>query len=377
MAWSFKKRIKIIPGVHLNISKSGISTTIGVKGASVNFGKSGVTLNTSIPGTGISWKEKLSDASETSNSNIIPESIPEESKPSPSDNIFSADIGEITSQGMQGIKEAILMAYKQRNELKKDLSKVKISLITSKVKLMASYVLVYGFFNKNNATKEDIKSQKEAIKQISEQVNESAVKLEVEFDAEIKVKYEHLVAKFQELAKCQKIWDITSAHSQNKAITRSLADTTVARREVKFGLSGIEDIQSTYQPLWLKNANGADLYIYPNFLIMYTSKTEFAIIGFDEIEFHQNQLKFVETSKVPSDSKVVGKTWAKVNKNGTPDKRFKDNYEIPLVEYGDISLQTKTGLNEQYQFSNLEATKAFGNAFKEYQSILRSLKKSN
>lgn len=35
MAWSYRRRIKIIPGVHLNFSKSGISTTIGVKGASL------------------------------------------------------------------------------------------------------------------------------------------------------------------------------------------------------------------------------------------------------------------------------------------------------------------------------------------------------
>lgn len=31
MAWSFRKQIKIIPGVHLNLSNSGISTSVGVK----------------------------------------------------------------------------------------------------------------------------------------------------------------------------------------------------------------------------------------------------------------------------------------------------------------------------------------------------------
>lgn len=37
MAWSYRKRIKVIPGVHLNFSKKGISTSIGIKGASINF----------------------------------------------------------------------------------------------------------------------------------------------------------------------------------------------------------------------------------------------------------------------------------------------------------------------------------------------------
>lgn len=39
---SFRKRIKIAPGVNLNLSKGGISTSFGVKGASVSVGKRGV-----------------------------------------------------------------------------------------------------------------------------------------------------------------------------------------------------------------------------------------------------------------------------------------------------------------------------------------------
>ena len=35
MAWSYKKRIKVAPGVHLNISKSGVSTSMGSKGMSI------------------------------------------------------------------------------------------------------------------------------------------------------------------------------------------------------------------------------------------------------------------------------------------------------------------------------------------------------
>ena len=50
---SFRKRIKIAPGVNLNLSKGGISTSFGVKGASVSVGKRGVYINNGLPGTGI------------------------------------------------------------------------------------------------------------------------------------------------------------------------------------------------------------------------------------------------------------------------------------------------------------------------------------
>lgn len=60
MATSFRKRVKIAPGVNLNFSKSGVSTSIGPKGAKINIGKKGTYLNTSIPGTGIYSRTKLS-----------------------------------------------------------------------------------------------------------------------------------------------------------------------------------------------------------------------------------------------------------------------------------------------------------------------------
>jgi hypothetical protein len=59
MALRFNKRVKIAPGVRVNLGLKGVSTTIGPKGASVNFGKKGVHLNAGIPGTGISTRTKI------------------------------------------------------------------------------------------------------------------------------------------------------------------------------------------------------------------------------------------------------------------------------------------------------------------------------
>ena len=38
MAFRFRRSIKLLPGVRLNVSKSGITTSIGIKGATVNVG---------------------------------------------------------------------------------------------------------------------------------------------------------------------------------------------------------------------------------------------------------------------------------------------------------------------------------------------------
>lgn len=59
MGFRFRKSFKIIPGVRLNIGKKGLSTTVGGRGLSVNIGKKGAYLNAGIPGTGISYREKI------------------------------------------------------------------------------------------------------------------------------------------------------------------------------------------------------------------------------------------------------------------------------------------------------------------------------
>ncbi|MBQ0068140.1 MAG: DUF4236 domain-containing protein, partial [Bacteroidales bacterium] len=60
MSWNFRKRIKIAPGFYLNMSKNGMSTSIGPKGIKLNFSSRGAYLNTSIPGTGIYNRTKIS-----------------------------------------------------------------------------------------------------------------------------------------------------------------------------------------------------------------------------------------------------------------------------------------------------------------------------
>ena len=46
MGWRFRRSLKIMPGVHLNISKRGVSSlSLGGRGATLNLGKRGVRQN--------------------------------------------------------------------------------------------------------------------------------------------------------------------------------------------------------------------------------------------------------------------------------------------------------------------------------------------
>ena len=66
MGLRFRRSLKILPGVRLNFSKSGISTTIGRRGASFNIGPRGKYLNLGLPGTGVSYRTKIPEHHDSS-----------------------------------------------------------------------------------------------------------------------------------------------------------------------------------------------------------------------------------------------------------------------------------------------------------------------
>jgi hypothetical protein len=53
----FQKRIKVIPGVTINLSRKGVSTSLGVTGARVTYGHGEKRTTIGVPGTGISHSQ--------------------------------------------------------------------------------------------------------------------------------------------------------------------------------------------------------------------------------------------------------------------------------------------------------------------------------
>jgi hypothetical protein len=52
------RRKNLLPGLRVNLSKSGPSLSVGVRGAHVTFGRRGVTRTLGIPGTGVFYTSR-------------------------------------------------------------------------------------------------------------------------------------------------------------------------------------------------------------------------------------------------------------------------------------------------------------------------------
>lgn len=100
------------------------------------------------------------------------------------------------------------------------------------------------------------------------------------------------------------------------------------------------------------------LYFFPDRILVFQGSSVGAV-GYDQLAVSATRARFIEEESVPSDATEVGATWRYVNKNGGPDRRFKDNRELPILMYGELHLTSPTGLNEVLQVSNAEAAAQF------------------
>jgi hypothetical protein len=59
VGFRFRRSVKLLPGLRVNLSRSGASISLGGGGATINLGRKGTKATIGIPGTGISYQTKL------------------------------------------------------------------------------------------------------------------------------------------------------------------------------------------------------------------------------------------------------------------------------------------------------------------------------
>jgi hypothetical protein len=354
----FKRRKKILPGVYLNFSGSGISTTIGVPGASVNFGRNGTYLNTGIPGTGLYNRQRIDNPNNSRNTNSY--------NPSPTKNniqtspFSSGNSDRLTSNSLLDLKNTFIECYSERRELISEINKTKRDLILYQLLYFLSVILIIGLIIKK--FKRNIIETKSYKDDLINQHENCVINIDLNIDHTLESKFNTLTNKYQDLCSCSKIWDLISHTTQDQRVTRSSATGTIERKQINLDTNSINIINSRFNPLKFANANGGDMYIYPAFLFYFQNENNFALIDIRTLEISLVNQQFMEEESIPSDSTIVKYVWAKSNADGSQDKRFKNNYQIPVCQYGRIDLNTTSGLNESYMFSDYNKTHFFANA---------------
>lgn len=372
MTWRFRKSFSPLPGVRITLSPSGVSTSVGVGPFRATVGPRGPAFSTNIPGTGLSFRQTLGDSSDPSRGGSAQspafspvQSLPEPTEPEIND-IKSAGSGTLTTPGLTEFKRLLEQARHEHGEIIRDLAHAR-SDETEKVGTYTSWKngrllrrIFKAKFQQHQAAAED-SSAKRA--ELEEQEALSRLQTQIELPDGVAAAFHRMCDEFSILAKSDRIWDTVGQRDANQMAERTTATRVIQRKSVRFRLGRCELIESEWKVPHLENANGGDIFFYPAFALYFLSSDSFALLEYKDIQIESSASQFIEEESLPSDTKIVGHTWAKANKDGSPDKRFKGNYQIPIVQYGKIVIASATGMNEEYMISNAEHTEVFSKAW--------------
>lgn len=368
MSLLFRRRVRIGKGIYLNFSKRGMSLTAGLPGASINIGPGGTYLNGGIPGTGLYSRQRISN--DTPSTRRDAPSAPRLEQPLTGE-IKSAEIESLTSMEFEETKRLIIEAYDRRRELDRKLSGERAKLLALQCVAVMTKIVIVGFFWK--APDEWVLRRKEAVNTVEQDMEDCVIDLDAKLDGDTQALFKTAEEAFEKVLGANRIWDTTSSVAVDRVRERSTASAAITRAGVRFDRAGLPVLKSSHRPFHLGNANGPELFIYPAFILSRDSRSKkIGLIGYQDLEFAFADTRFVETESCPPDSEREGYTWKKVNKNGSPDRRFKDNYQIPIMVYGELALQSESGLNERFMVSNHRASREFGTAFAKYQQAVAS-----
>src|SRR6478672_12337472 len=137
MGWRFRKSFKVIPGLRLNLSRSGLSASIGGAPLTLNVGPHGFSGTESIPGTGISYREHVSFA-QPGHQPSVPPNISDGSGSSPAvpfsvpmppalstaqiEHVRSASTELLTSESLKELKKLMLMTFQEHEDINQQLA---------------------------------------------------------------------------------------------------------------------------------------------------------------------------------------------------------------------------------------------------------------
>jgi hypothetical protein len=190
-------------------------------------------------------------------------------------------------------------------------------------------------------------------------LNKSVV-LFYEFDHAMEDAYGALHAAAQRMAGCAGVWHIAAAGAVRERKYHAGASQLVNRASTRIGPAPPPFVKTNISTIAL-NVGRQTLHFFPERVLVYDDSGVGAV-SYADLRIAASQTRFIEEGSTPSDATVVGHTWRFVNKGGGPDRRFKDNRQLPICVYDEALFSSGTGLNELVQFSRTGVASAFAAA---------------
>jgi hypothetical protein len=354
MGWSFRKSKSVGP-LRLNFSKSGVGVSTGVKGARISFGSRGTYVN--LGRNGIYYRKKIggSTAKRTSNAGRNRTSLAQyQYNYRKSEADFFTDAIRISDSA-------------SNSELGREIiSDINKSRWIFRLWLIISFVLMYF-----------IQGWGLIIMCVAAILfwRFFSARLSFDLDKEAELEWKKLTEIIYGMRDSKKLWLVeTASYNSNtkvnagayRNISRGDATVKIVKPKRSTGFSVTTDV-----PTALIRSNKCKVLFIPSGILI-KKGIKVVAYSYDEVNLISSTTNFIENGFVARDAEIIRQTWQFVNKNGTPDRRYKNNRQLPVCLYGTLTIRGNN-LDIELQTSNKLVTRNVDSAYQHYKGYVKRL----
>ncbi|WP_434043922.1 MULTISPECIES: TerB N-terminal domain-containing protein [Sorangium] len=334
----FRRVLRMEP-IRANVSHPGVGLSAGIRGARVAIGPRGTYV--SLSSGGFHYRQKSSDASST------PAQLPSRT-PTPSGYSTSGFITTASVDSLQQLSPDEVAREIESRAAAFDWFKaywvgglVFVLLVLTSAGVggacaIALVLVVAGFPVRNW-------SEERRIARLIYDVDDSAAM----------ERFALASAAGEALAHSAGVWHVYYS-APNADARRNAGATTLLRRTPTSCVRGTHaGVETNLEP-WTIPAGPQQLLFLPDRLFLWENG-RVAALPYEQLTATAAETRFIEEGPAPRDGEVIATTWRFVCKDGTPDLRFKDNYQIPVLRYGELTISSPTGLRLVFQLSRPES----------------------
>jgi hypothetical protein len=327
----FRKSIKAGP-FRINLSKSGVGVSAGVKGARISKGPRGTYINVGCGG--IYYRQKLDTPRATATASIsnkwneasvdIPRGqLLEFIKPPPKRVLpavvhftyLALTVGAIVWVTWYGVNW-LPHTEDGRNQIAR-------MLFTIPVGVWFAGVIIHHLVARASG-------------------GIHLYPLYYELDQTSAVRFEVVKRACSSLAQSNKVWALPSLPGYSYLMGNA-APVWIGQQQ--------PPLISTNVDVWAMGVSGWRLFFLPDNIYIFQNNS-YSTLAYESLRISSSDRRAFMYQAVPADAQIVDRTWQHTRKDGLPDLRYKNNRMIPIVMFGIIHIQADNGWSLILQTSN-------------------------
>jgi hypothetical protein len=346
-----RKSLKVGP-LRFNLSKSGIGVSGGVRGFRLGTGPRGNYVHMGLHG--LYYRKTLSDSSHAGKvpltMNTVRKPTPPTKKVDELQEIESGDVSRMVDSSSEDLLQELNDKYKKSR--------------LSPVVIVGAILVLLALWGAEAPAWTLVLAAVTAVvgvyfARLRDELAKTVV-LFYDFDKEMEKAYEALHAQASTLASCAKVWHIEARGEVSDRKYHAGASELLQRKPTVIRRTEPPHVKTNISTVAIE-VGRQTLHFFPDRVLIF-DRDHVGAVGYKDLQIEVGAARFIEEEGVPSDAKIVDQTWKYLNKRGGPDKRFKDNRQLPVCLYDQIDFKSSTGMNERIQVSRCDTGKGFAEA---------------